>query len=89
MDPMMEGTDLVLDERPAVPRAGVVLPDHIYDVTPILPTFDDLLEVDKAEYSRPLAERAPRLIPDDRHPASFIGPRWREYAATMGWRTNH
>ena len=54
--------DLVLAEWPAPIKRLVerLAPDHpsLYDVTPILPDFADLLaERDAAEYARPSQER--------------------------------
>ena len=54
--------DLVLGEWPAPIRRIVerMVPDHpsLYDVTPILPDFEDLLAArDANEFSRPSRER--------------------------------
>lgn len=77
--------DLVLAEWPAPVRRAIerTAPDHpsLYDVTPILPTFDDLLAArDADEYSRPSQER---LLIDSRDRDSI-----ERYARVMGWETD-
>ena len=76
--------DLVLGEWPAPVKrlAERTAPDHpsLYDVTPILPDFDDLLAArDAAEYARPSQERF-GLVIDSRDRDSI-----ERHARVMGW----
>jgi hypothetical protein len=72
---MFTDDDRLIDERPAPARREPLrLDDSVYDVRPILPDFDDLIDL----YARPSSLRGvARIVPDLTR--DEIEQRWKEH----------